>query len=76
MHSEKIVLETIDKSFLRTKWESILKKIIIRRIPIKYSENDQVIYLNSENEIKNFFSKSNSEKLKKKKNNSYFNTFK
>jgi len=67
MHSEKIVLETIDKSFLRTKWESILKKIIIRRIPIKYSENDQVIFLNSENEIKNFFSKSNSEKLKKTK---------
>ncbi|WP_435152084.1 glycosyltransferase family 2 protein [Candidatus Pelagibacter bacterium nBUS_44] len=67
MHSEKIVLETIDKSFLRTKWESILKKIIIRRIPIKYSENDQVIYLNSENELKIFFSKSNSEKLKKVK---------
>ena len=52
MFDEKITLDNENKSFLRNKWEKILKRIISRRIPNKQTQNDEIIYLNSEDEIK------------------------
>ena len=52
---KNIVLETTDKSFLRLKWEKILKEKILKRIPSQYQQNNQIVYLNNENEIKDFF---------------------
>lgn len=67
MFDEKIILDNENKSFLRNKWEKILKRTISRRIPNNHTQNDEIIYLNSEDEIKSFFSDSNSDKLKRKK---------
>ena len=67
MFDEKIILDNENKSFLRNKWEKILKRIISRRIPNRHTQNDEIIYLNSEDEIKSFFSESNSDNLKRKK---------
>ncbi len=64
---KNIVLETIDKSFLRLKWEKILKEKILKRIPSQYQNNNQIVYLNNENEIRDFFSNSNIENIKKTK---------
>ena len=61
---KNIVLETIDKSFLRLKWEKILKEKILKRIPSQYQDNNQIVFLNNENEIKDFFSNSNVENIK------------
>lgn len=57
MNFEKLILESKNKSFLRKKWENVLKKIIKKRIPKEYLENDKIIFLNSEDEIKKFFFK-------------------
>ena len=59
MFNEQIILENKNKSFLRIKWENILKKTILNRIPENYYQNNEIIFLNSEIEIKNFFSKDN-----------------
>ena len=64
---KNIVLETTDKSFLRLKWEKILKEKILKRIPSQYQQNNQIVYLNNENEIKDFFLNSNVENIKKTK---------
>ncbi len=64
---KNIVLETTNKSFLRLKWEKILKEKILKRIPSQYQHNNQIVYLNNENEIKDFFSNSNVENIKKTK---------
>ena len=45
---ENLILEDPKKSFLRKKWEEILKKIIIKRIPEKYLTNEEVIFLHNE----------------------------
>ena len=55
MIGEKLILESKKKSFLRSKWEEILQKTILRRIPEEYIKNDQIIFLKSEEEIKNIF---------------------
>ena len=44
-----------DKSFLRKKWEYILLKSVKNKIPKTYYKNNQVIILDSEETIKNFF---------------------
>ena len=75
MNSEKLILESEKKSFLREKWEKVLKKIIIKRIPKEYLENDQIIFLNSENEIKNYLYKNDTNLKNKKKNINNINTF-
>ena len=70
MIDEKLILESKKKSFLRSKWEEILKKTILKRIPEEYIKEDQIIFLNSEEEIKKYF-------LNLKSNNSnYINTIK
>ncbi len=65
MFNEQIILENKNKSFLRIKWENILKKTILNRIPEKFLQNNEIIFLNSEIEIKNFFSKDNLDQIKK-----------
>ena len=67
MIDEKLILESKKKSFLRIKWEEILKKTILKRIPEEYIKNEQIIFLNSEEEIKKYFLnlKSNNDNKKK-----------
>ena len=62
-----LILEGPKKSFLRKKWEEILKKIIIKRIPEKYLTNEEVIFLNNEKEIRSFFEQPNKNLICKKK---------
>ena len=64
---ENLILEDPKKSFLRKKWEEILKKIIIRKIPEKYLTNEEVIFLNNEKEIRSFFEQPNKNLICKKK---------
>ncbi len=67
MIDEKLILESKKKSFLRSKWEEILKKTILKRIPEEYIKNDQIIFLNSEEEIKKYFLNLKSNNIYKKK---------
>ena len=67
MIGEKINFESKKKSFLRSKWEEILQKTILRRIPEEYIKNDQIIFLNSEEEIKKYFLNLKSNSVNKKK---------
>ena len=67
MIGEKLILESKKKSFLRSKWEKILQKTILRRIPEEYIKNDQIIFLNSEEEIKKYFLNLKSNNIYKKK---------
>ena len=76
MIGEKLILESKKKSFLRSKWEEILQKTILRRIPEEYIKNDQIIFLKSEEEIKKYFLNLKSNSVNKKKNNNYINTIK
>ena len=71
MIDEKLILESKKKSFLRSKWEEILKKTILKRIPEEYIKEDQIIFLNSEEEIKKYFLnlKSNNSNKSIEKNN-------
>ena len=64
---ENLILEDPKKSFLRKKWEEILKKIIIRKIPEKYLTNEEVIFLNNEKEIRDFFDQPSKNLICKKK---------
>lgn len=65
--TEKLILENLDKSFLRRKWEDILIKTIKKKISKIYHDNNQVIVLDSEETIKNFFFEENKEIIKSKK---------
>ena len=65
MTDENIILGNSKKSFLRQKWEGILKNIIINYIPDLYLETNQVIFLNNEQEIKNFFFNKEPDYIKK-----------
>ena len=65
MTDENIILGNSKKSFLRQKWEDILKNIIINYIPDLYLETNQVIFLNNEQEIKNFFFNKEPDYIKK-----------
>ena len=68
MQVEKnLILEKDDKSFLRKKWEEILKKIILNKVPSIYKLNQEVFFLNNEKELKNFFSDKNIDIIKKTK---------
>lgn len=67
MIDEKLILESKKKSFLRSKWEEILKKTILKRIPEEYIKEDQIIFLNSEEEIKKYFLNLKSNNSNKKK---------
>ena len=67
MIGEKLILESKKKSFLRSKWEEILQKTILRRIPEEYIKNDQIIFLKSEEEIKKYFLNLKSNSVNKKK---------
>ena len=68
MQVEKnLILEKEDKSFLRKKWEEILKKIILNKVPSIYKLNQEVVFLNNEEELKNFFSEKNIDIIKKTK---------
>ena len=53
--TEQLIFEKSDKSFLRKKWENILLKSVKNKIPKTYFKNNQVIILDSEETIKNFF---------------------
>ena len=53
--TEQLIFERSDKSFLRKKWEYILLKSVKNKIPKTYYKNNQVIILDSEETIKNFF---------------------
>ena len=64
---ENLILEGQKKSFLRKKWEEILKKIIIKRIPEKYLTNEEVIFLHNEKEIRSFFEQHDKNLICKKK---------
>ena len=65
MTDENIILGSSKKSFLREKWEGILRNIIINYIPDLYLETNQVIFLNNEQEIKNFFFNKEPDYIKK-----------
>ena len=52
---DKLIFEKGDKSFLRKKWENTLIETIKSKIPNIYYKNNQVIVLDSEEAIKNFF---------------------
>ena len=53
--TEQLIFESTDKSFLRRKWEGILTKSVKNKIPKLYYDNNQVVVLDSEETIKNFF---------------------
>ena len=66
MH-EEILFEKGKKSFLRVKWENILIKTIKKKIPENYFEEEQVIFLDSEKSIRQFFFNESKEKIESKK---------
>lgn len=64
---EKLIFENGDKSFLRKKWENILIESIKNKIPKIYYKNNQVIVLDSEKAIKDFFFDEKEEIIKNKR---------
>ena len=66
MH-EEILFEKGKKSFLRVKWENILIKTIKKKIPENYFEEEQVIFLDSEKSIRQFFFNESKEKIESQK---------
>ena len=45
---KKNILEIQNKSFLRIKWEKILKSIIVKRIPKVFIDNKEIAFINNE----------------------------
>ena len=64
---DKLIFEKGDKSFLRKKWENTLIETIKSKIPNIYYKNNQVIVLDSEEAIKNFFFEGNEDVIRNKR---------
>jgi len=64
---DKLIFEKGDKSFLRKKWENTLIETIKSKIPNIYYKNNQVIVLDSEEAIKNFFFEGNEDIIRNKR---------
>ncbi|MDC0408208.1 glycosyltransferase family 2 protein [Candidatus Pelagibacter sp.] len=64
---DKLIFEKGDKSFLRKKWENTLIETIKSKIPNIYYKNNQVIVLDSEEAIKNFFFEGNEDVISNKR---------
>ncbi len=64
---DKVIFEKGDKSFLRKKWENILIESIKNKIPQTYYSNNQVIVLDSDESIKDFFFNEKEEIIKSKR---------
>ncbi len=64
---KKNTLEIQNKSFLRKKWETTLKNIIVKRIPKVFISKNEIIFINDEKQINDLINPSNSEKNKKAK---------
>ena len=64
---DKLIFEKVDKSFLRKKWENTLIETIKSKIPNIYYKNNQVIVLDSEEAIKNFFFEGNEDVIRNKR---------
>ena len=51
INEKKYILEIQNKSFLRKKWETTLKDIIVKRIPKVFISKNEIIFINDEKQI-------------------------
>ena len=67
INEKKYILEIQNKNFLKKKWETTLKDIIVKRIPKVFISKNEIIFINDEKQINDLVNPINSEKNKKVK---------
>ena len=65
MNNKKIIYGGNDKSLLRKKWDKLFQNIALKRIPNIYIENNQVLNIESEEQLENLIDPKNLENNKK-----------
>ena len=65
MNNNEIILGENNKSFLRKKWDLLFRRIAIKRIPNTYIKNNQVLNVNTEDQLRNLIDPKNFNSNKK-----------
>ena len=65
MNNNKIIYGGDEKSFLRIKWDALFQEIALKRIPNNIKENNQVLNVKSEEQLKELIDPKNFENNKK-----------
>ena len=65
MNNNEIILGENNKSFLRKKWDLLFSRIAIKRIPNIYIKNNQVLNVNTEEQLRNLIDPKNFNSNKK-----------